>query len=71
MRIRRRQHPVLDQKLDVGDAARVLLDVELSGPRLGQLAPHPQAHLHDVGAQRVAMHGAGQHAAACRLEAGT
>src|SRR5271163_4701889 len=29
------EHPVLHQELDVGDPARVLLDVELPGPRFG------------------------------------
>ena len=66
--MRRGQHPVLHQKLDVGDAARVLLDVELSGTGLGQFAPHAHAHLAHVGSQGVAVHCLAQGAAPGRLE---
>ncbi len=69
VRIRSGQHPVLHQKFDVGDAARVLLDVELPRAGLGQFAPHAQPHLSHIGAQGAAMHGLAQHAAPHRLEA--
>ena len=36
-----REHPVVDEELDVGDTARVLLDVERAGLRERELLAHP------------------------------
>ena len=52
----RPQHPVLDQELDIGDPARILLDIELRRIRLRQLAAHALAHLQHILAQAVATH---------------
>ena len=68
MALRPEQRPVLRQELDVGDATRVLLEVELGGTGARQLRPHPLAHRSHVLAQRSAANGGAQQLDAQPLE---
>jgi len=65
----RREHPVLDKEFDVGDASRVLFDVEFPLPGARQLAAHALTHVTHLGAQALPAHIPAQHVHAHGLEA--
>src|SRR5690606_6628779 len=39
------QHPELNEEFDIGDAARILLEIDLTGFRFGQILSHARAHV--------------------------
>src|SRR6185503_9980531 len=63
-----REDPVVDEELHVGDAARVLLDIERAGFRERELLPHSAPHLRDLLLELRPVDVRDEHVAPNRLE---
>ena len=68
--VRLTQHQVLHQKLDVGDAPWILLDVQQVDCAPGELVAHPLPHVRDLGGELVPTHIGGESPDAELLEGG-